>query len=253
MIDTHCHLTDPRLFSQLEAVLARAATAGVHRLITIGTNLDDDQAVLAVCENRPNLRCAIGIHPNYVTPEARDRVSLLRGLLHHPAVVALGEMGLDYHYDDVPRDLQRDIFQAQLVIAQEAGLPVVIHSRESADDTLAILADFPAIPAVFHCFTGTAEEARRIADRGYCIGFTGPVTFKKNDELRAIAAAVPDDQILVETDAPYLSPEPLRKQKTCEPAFVIHTAAVIAQQRNMTIEAFDALTTANAARLFRWP
>jgi TatD DNase family protein len=176
----------------------------------------------------------------------------LRGLQQHPAVVALGEMGLDYFHRDVPRDLQRELFEAQLAIASETGKPVVIHCREAVDDTLAVMAAFANVPAVFHCFTGTMEEARRIAARGYLIGFTGPVTFKKNDELRAIAATLPLEQIVVETDAPYLSPEPMRKQKTNEPALVVHTAAAIAKARGMSEDALAEATTANALRFFRW-
>ncbi len=252
MIDTHCHLTDPRLFAQLEQVLARARAAGVERMITIGTNIEDDQAAVRLCAGRDNLRCAVGIHPNAVTPEDRERVHLLRGIQQDPAVVALGEMGLDYHHDRTARTLQRELFEAQLAIAADLGRPVVIHCREAVDDTLAILSAFEQVPAVFHCFTGTADEAKRIADRGYLIGFTGPVTFRKNDALRAIAAQLPLDQILVETDAPYLSPEPVRKQKTNEPAFVMHTAAVVARERGMTLADFDAATTTSAKRFFRW-
>ncbi len=252
MIDTHCHLTDPRLYCQLEAVIQRAQQAGVDRMLTVGTTIEDAQAAIALCQRHNNVRCAIGIHPIHTEPEDQQRVQLLRGLLHQPAVLALGEMGLDYFHQEVPPDLQREVFQSQLAIAAEANLPVVIHSRLAIDDTLKVMEAFPTVAAVFHCFTGTTEEARRIAARGYLIGFTGPVTFKKNDELRAIAAAVPDEQILIETDAPYLSPEPLRKFKTCEPAFVARTAECIAAERGMSLDEFDRLTTANAERFFRW-
>lgn len=253
LIDTHCHLTDPRLFSQLPDVLARARQAGVTRIITIGTDLADDQVAIELCANHSDLRCAVGIHPNYVTPDDRHRVDELRQLIQPSVVLAVGEMGLDYHYDRAPRPLQQQLFQAQLAIAQQAGKPVVIHCRQAVDDTLAMLNEFPDVRAVFHCFTGTFAEAGRIADRGYLIGFTGPVTFKRNDELRAIAAAVPLDQLLVETDAPYLSPEPMRKHKTNEPAFVVHTAAMIAQQRNISLGQLGQATTANAQRFFAWP
>lgn len=252
MIDTHCHLTDPRLLEQLDDVLARAAAAGVSRMVTIGTDIEDDQQSIALASRYENVRCAIGIHPNYVTEADRERVHLLRGLQASPGVVALGEMGLDYHYDRAPRGLQKELFEAQLAIAAETARPVVIHCREAVDDTLAIMKAFPGIRAVFHCFTGRPDEARRIVDAGYLLGFTGPVTYKKNDELRAIALACPIDRMVVETDAPYLSPEPVRKQKTNEPSFVVHTAAVIAAEKQMSLGDFDAATTRNALDFYGW-
>jgi len=252
MIDTHCHLTDPRLFEQLDRVLARAAAAGVVRMVTIGTCIEDDQAAVALCAGRENVRCAVGIHPNYVTASSLGEVPLLRGLQAGPAVVALGEMGLDYFHQHAPRQLQAPVFEAQLQLATEFGRPVVIHSRESIDDCLAILRNHPAVPAVFHCFTGTPDEARQIIDAGYLLGFTGAVTYKKNDALREVAAFAPADRILVETDAPYLTPEPVRKQKTNEPALVMHTAAIVAAARNLSLAELDRLTTDNAARFFRW-
>ena len=183
MIDTHCHLTDPRLLVQLEDVLERAAQAGVGRMITIGTDLADDQAAIALCAGRSNLRCAVGIHPNYVTEPDRDRVGQLADLRRDASVVAIGETGLDYHYDRAPRELQQALFRAQLAIAADCGLPVVIHCREAVEDALAILREFRGVKGVFHCFTGTPDEAVAIVEAGYYIGFTGPVTFKKKRQL----------------------------------------------------------------------
>jgi TatD DNase family protein len=251
MIDTHCHLTDPRLGQQLDGVLQRAATAGVHRMITIGTGLEDSAEAAAVCRDRPSLRCAVGVHPNYSQDVTLDELPQLRGLAAHPSVVALGEMGLDYHYD-TPKAHQAAVFETQLQLAAELNKPVVIHCREAMDDCLAIMKQFPAIPADFHCFTGTPDEARRVLDAGYLIGLTGVVTFKNSPHLRDIARFIPADRLLVETDAPYLSPEPMRKQKVNEPAFVVHVAARIAQERNVSIEEIDRLTTENALRFFRW-
>lgn len=252
MIDTHCHLTDPRLFTQLDDVLARARTAGVDRMITIGTDLEDDQAAIAVCAGRGNIRCAVGIHPNHVSESDRDRVGELCELQRHPSVVAIGETGLDYHYDRAPRALQRALFEAQLAIANETGRAVVIHCRDAVDDAIAILGDFPGVRAVFHCFTGTPDEAGKIVEGGYFIGFTGPVTFKKNDGLREAARRVPVNRLLVETDAPYLSPEPMRKYKTNEPSFVVHTARVVAEVKGMSYADFEAQSIANAEELFNW-
>ena len=253
MIDTHCHLTDERLGSQLNDVLSRAAAAGVSHMITIGTDLDDAAACVAICRGLPNVRCAIGVHPNYSREVEVSELSRLRELQSDPGVVALGEMGLDYHYDDSPKAKQRQVFETQLQLAKELARPVVIHCREATDDCLAIMRGFPEVRAIYHCFTGSPDEARRILDAGYLLGFTGPVTYKKSDALRDVARFVPDDRFLVETDAPYLSPEPVRKQKVNEPSFVVHVADVIARERGRTRQEIDEMTTANARRFFGWP
>ena len=253
MIDTHCHLTDPRLGGQLPAVLARAAAAEVTRMVTIGTSIADSRDALALARRLPNVACAVGIHPNYTADAAPRDAEQLVDLLNDPAAVALGEIGLDYFHGRVDPTHQADLFAAQLKIADRLGKPVVIHSREAIDDTLAILADFPGVRAVFHCFTGTAAEAGRIVAAGYLIGFTGPITYKKNDELRNAARRVPADRLLIETDAPYLSPEPVRKVKVCEPAFVAHTAARLAEVRGISLDELDATTTANAERFYGLP
>ncbi|WP_428938246.1 TatD family hydrolase [Fontivita pretiosa] len=253
MIDSHCHLTDPRLLEQFEAVMSRAAVAGVSRMITIGTDPDDDAAAIELCRRRPDaLRCAIGIHPNYCHEVEESRIDELREMQRDPMVVALGEMGLDYHYDFADRARQRKFFQRQLDLAAELARPVVIHNRRATDDCLAILRDYPSVPALFHCFTGSLEEGERILERGYCLGFTGVVTFKKSDELREMARRTPADRLFMETDAPYLTPEPVRKQKINEPAMVMHTAMVLAQVRGMSIEQIDQITTDNVGRFFGW-
>jgi TatD DNase family protein len=252
MIDTHCHLTDPRLMEQLPAVLDRAAAAGVSKIVTIGTHPADWEAALAVTTGRPNIRCAVGAHPNHCHEIEFEELGKLREYAKSPSVAAIGEMGLDYHHKFANRDLQARYFRAQLEIARDANLPVVIHCREAVDDCLSILAAFPGVWAVFHCFTGTMAEAQRIWDAGYLTGFTGVVTFRNGQPLRDIAAAAPADQILVETDAPYLSPEPMRKQKINEPALVVHTAAALAAARKITLEELDKLTTENAMRFYRW-
>ena len=223
MFDTHCHLTDPRLLSQLDGVMERAAANGVQKMVSVATDLADSRASIDVCRARANVRCSAGVHPTYVGESADGDVERLRQLLGNPAVIALGEMGLDYFHDS-PRDRQRAFFIAQLVMAQETQLPVIIHCREAVDDTLAIMRDFHLLRAVFHCFTGTAAEAARIIDAGHWIGYTGVITFKKSDELRRAVVATPLDRLLVETDAPYLSPEPFRNQKVNEPSLVVHTA-----------------------------
>jgi TatD DNase family protein len=252
MIDTHCHLTDPRLAEQIHGVLQRAAAAGVRRMVTIGTDLDDAIRCIELCRALDNVRCAIGVHPNHAAEVPIEDLPRLRQLQFDPSVVALGEMGLDYHHQFTPRDRQRNVFEFQLDLAAELNRPIIIHSRESIDDCLAILRGFPTVRAVFHCFTGTADEARKILDAGCMLGFTGAATFKKSDEIRQAIAITPMDRLLIETDAPYLTPEPMRKQKTNEPAMVIHVASVVAQVKNLGVEEIDRITTANAAGFFGW-
>lgn len=252
MVDTHCHLTDERLGSQLDAVLSRARAANVTRFITIGTTLDDDAAAIALCRAHPDIRCAIGVHPNYSHEAQVADLPRLRDLQSDPSVVALGEMGLDYFHHYAPRTKQLQIFEPQLRLAVELNRPVVIHCREATDDCLAVMKQFPAVRAVFHCFTGSPAEARKILDAGYLLGFTGAITFKKNDALREAVALTPPDRMLIETDAPYLTPEPHRAQKTNEPAMVVHVAATVARVKGMTVEEVDRVTTEKSARFFGW-
>jgi TatD DNase family protein len=250
MIDSHCHLTDPRLLDQIDAVLERARAAGIHHIITIGTDPDDSADAISLCKMRPNLSCVVGIHPGYCHEVEESEIQKIASLQFDNAVVAIGETGLDYHYGKENVDRQRRFFEAQMDLARRMDKPAVIHSRESVDDCLAIMRDFPSVPAVFHCFTGTVEEGERILSAGYYLGFTGVVTFKNADPLRELARRMPADRILVETDGPYLSPEPMRKQKINEPALVIHTAAAVAAARGMGIDEIDQISTENAARLF---
>jgi len=252
MIDSHCHLTDPRLFEQLAAVIERARVAGVTRLVTIGTSPEDDRAAIELCKGRNNIRCAVGVHPNYCHEVEFSAVESLREMQKDASVVALGEMGLDYHHHFAERSRQKKFFEAQLQVANELNRPVIIHCREAINDTMAIMKAFPNVPAVFHCFTGTSEEAKKIIDAGYLLGLTGAVTFKRSDDLRNSASITPRDRLLVETDAPYLSPEPFRSQKVNEPSLVVHTAKVVAEQWKVSFEEFDAITTENTLRFYRW-
>jgi TatD DNase family protein len=252
MIDTHCHLTDERLFAQLGDVLARADSAGVSRVITVGTTPADAQAAIALCAGRTNVRCTVGIHPNHSHEVSPDDLPRLRELQADPSVVALGEMGLDYHWDFSPRERQLQFFELQLALAEEVARPVVIHCRNAVDDCLAVMRNFPSVGAVYHCFTGTPDEARRILDEGFLLGYTGAATFRKNDALREAVRLTPLDRLLVETDAPYMTPEPMRKQKVNEPALVVHVAEVVAREKGISYNQLDRLVMENAARFFGW-
>ena len=254
MIDSHCHLTDPRLFSQIEAVFSRATAAGVSAMVTIGTDLADARAAVALCRQYPDrLRCAIGVHPNHCQDAVAGDVDEIATLADDPNVVALGEMGLDYHHDYADRGRQRKFFEAQLGAAARLNKPVVIHCREAVDDALAVLGAFPMLRCVFHCFTGTSREAGAIVEANGMIGFTGPITYKKNDDLRRVVDATPLDRLLIETDAPYLSPEPVRQQKTCEPAFVKHTLATIAAVKGRTLAEVEAATIETTRAFYGLP
>jgi TatD DNase family protein len=252
MIDTHCHLTDTRLSSQLDFVLTRAKLAGVHRMITIGTDLEEDRKCVEVCRGRDQLRCAVGVHPSYVDEADFAELPQLREIQADPGVVAIGEIGLDYFRGKANKQRQIDFLQYQLKLATETNRAVVIHCREAVDDCLGVLADFPKLSMVFHCFTGTVAEARRILDAGYYLGFTGVITFKNSVELREAVQITPMDRLLIETDAPYLTPEPMRKQKINEPAMVKHVAAKVAEIKQVSMEIVDRVTTENAQRLFGW-
>ncbi len=263
MIDTHCHLSDSRLLDQLDTVLARATKAGVKRVVTIACEPADWIESTALAAKYPNVSCAVGMHPCYLpntgtprsdtpVPSREEADRLLTEHLKQTRVVAIGEIGLDRHWDKTEPTfkLQIQYFESQLQLATTLGKPVVLHTREAVDEALAILANFPKVRAVFHSFTGTPVEAKRIADRGYTIGFTGPVTYKKNDDLRRAARECPLDQLFVETDGPYLSPEPVRAQRINEPAFVMHIARCIAKEKGVSVEAFDEATTRNAHEFF---
>jgi len=253
LIDSHCHLDFPELASELDAVLSRARTAGVGLMVTISTRVQHFNALKAIVEAHDNVFCSVGTHPHNAAEEPDIMVEELVELARHPKVVAIGEAGLDYHYDHSPRDLQKKSFRTQIAAARETGLPLIIHARDADGDIARILEEETvrgAFPFVLHCFTGGADLARRGLALGGYISFSGVVTFKKADALRDIAIAVPFDRLLVETDAPYLAPEPFRG-KTNEPAFVAHTAARLAELRGVRDSAMARLTTENFFRLFK--
>ncbi|HVX86893.1 MAG TPA: TatD family hydrolase [Phycisphaerae bacterium] len=251
LIDTHCHLTYPGLAEDAGAVLARARAAGVERAITVGTDLDDHSRALAVTRAHAGVFAALGIHPHHAAETEEGYEAFLENRLKTESkVLAVGECGLDYHYDDSPKLLQRGVFLNQLEIARRVGLPVVLHVRDAHADALAMMRDFTELRFVVHCFTGAPAECEAWLALGAYIGITGIVTYKNAADVQASAKMVPGERLLVETDAPYLSPEPVRKVKTNEPAHVKHTAEFLAGLRGATFDELAAQTTANAARLF---
>jgi TatD DNase family protein len=253
LIDTHAHLTFPELESQVDAVVERSIAAGVTGWVTIGTDIDQIQKALSVAARFENMYAGIGFHPHYANDITDDNLTALADYAKNQKVVAIGEAGLDYHYDNAVPEKQQAIFRAQLEIAERLDLPVIAHTRDAFDDTMAILTEFaPKLKnVVVHCFSGTAEQARLILEKGFHISFTGIVTFKRSDELRDVAKMVPLDRMMVETDCPYISPEPVRNQRPCEPAMVIHTAKIIAQLHNLSLEDFAQEVTKTTRQFFQ--
>jgi len=252
LVDSHCHLDFPDFASELDAIVARAAQAGVGHMVTISTRVRRHDQVLAIAERFANVTCSVGTHPHHAHEELDITAADLVARAAHPKVVAIGEAGLDYHYDNSPRDAQEQGFRTHIAAARETQLPLVIHTREADEDCARILEDEMgkgAFPAVLHCYTGGAELARRAVALGCSIGFTGIVTFRNSEALRAIAAGVPADRFLVETDSPYLAPLPYRGKRN-EPAYVVEVAKVLAAVRGVSYEEICRQTTENFFRLF---
>lgn len=254
LVDSHCHLTDRRLFEQADEVIVRARDAGVTTLVTVGCGREDSDKAVELATRFDGVYAAVAIHPHDAKSFTADSLAWIERLQGQPKVVALGEIGLDYHYDFSPRDVQRVAFDAQLRLATRLAKPVIIHSREAVGESLEMItrarAEVGEIGGVFHSFTGTADEADAVLVAGFFISLSGIVTFRNSVELQAVARRIPADRLLVETDAPYLSPEPVRKQKVNEPANVAHTLRFIAGLRGVSAEELARQTTDNARRLF---
>ena len=255
LIDTHAHLTFAPLADDIEAVLDRSKVAGVTQWVTVGTDPEHNSKATDLTERFEGMYAAVGIHPHDAKIVTADVLAELRDAAQHPKVVAIGETGLDFHYNLSPPDQQRRAFAAQLKIATELNLPVVVHSREAFDETLDILErhGYGVRKVVIHCFSGSAEQAKEALGKGYYISFTGAVTFKNADKTRAAAAVTPIDRLMLETDCPYMSPEPMRKQKVNEPGLMVHTAARMAELKCMDHEAFARAITKTSRGFFDLP
>ena len=278
LIDTHCHLDFPEFAQDLDAVIKRAVAAGVDRIISIGTTLDSSRAAIELADRYPNVYATVGLHPTWIVENTPDFIDELKKLAQHPKVVAIGECGLDFYRlpdNDDKQDIvesafgsitlsgietelrseslkaaQAAAFEQQLELAGELGKPVVIHQRDSWNETLEVVKQY-SVKAVFHCFTGGLAELREVLALGHHVSFTGIATFKNAADIRAAAKTAALDKLMVETDAPYLAPVPHRG-KRCEPAFVRLTAEAIAKERGMNVDDFARATTANAERFFEF-
>ncbi len=252
LVDHHCHLDFPQLQDQLDDVLARARNADVRLMVSISTKIRQFEKLRNIVEAHPEIYCSVGTHPHYADTELDIPIEEIVRLSAHPKCVAIGEAGLDYHYDKAPRDAQAVGFRNHIAVARETGLPLVIHARDADEDTATILEDEMAkgaFTAVLHCFTAGRELAERGLALGLYVSFSGVITFKNSQELRDIARDVPLDRLLVETDSPYLAPVPFRG-KPNEPAYVAHTAKVLAEVKGVSSQDLAAQTTDNFFRLY---
>jgi TatD DNase family protein len=249
-------LDDEQFDAVREDVVQRALDAGVSAIVTVGTTAASSEASVALARSYRSVFAAVGIQPNYASQAAAGDWDWIVGLVDDPLVVALGETGLDRYWDFAPLAVQQDYFDRHLRLAQARDLPVVIHMRDCAEDVLSMLREARQrgpLRGVMHSFTGDAETARQCVEAGLHISFAGMVTFKKSQALRDVAGTIPDDRILIETDSPYLAPEPKRGRQPNEPAWLVHTATCLAEVRGLDLAQFGSLTTTNAAGLFRFP
>jgi TatD DNase family protein len=252
LVDSHCHLDFPDFAVERGEVLARARRAGIGTFLTICTKVSEFNAVRAIAESADDVWCSVGIHPHEAANETATDAATLCALARHPKVVGIGECGLDFYYEHSPRERQAEVFRAHAAASRESGLPLIVHTRDADAETAAILtkeAGKGPLTGVIHCFTSGPQLAEKAIDLGFYLSFSGILTFKKAEELRAIARAAPLDRILVETDAPYLAPVPMRGKRN-EPSFVVHTASLLAELRGVAPAELAERTTANFFRLF---
>jgi len=262
MIDTHAHLDDEHFSGDLDAVIARAAEVGVEAILTVGISLETSRTAIEIAERFPSVYAAVGIHPNCAADAKDDDWDQIVAMVEHPKVVAVGETGLDLYWDDTPFDVQLDYLARHISLARGHDLPVLVHSRDCNDQTVEALqkavsenaASAKPLRGLIHAFSGSQQMADACLELGFSISFAGMASYtnKKFIALREVVATVPADRILLETDAPYLVPHPLRgKQKRNESSLMVHTARSLAELRGISLEEFDAQTTANARQLFR--
>ena len=251
MIDTHTHLNDRKFDADLGEVLYRALTDGVERMVVCGYDMPSSRRAVEIAEQYESVYATVGVHPHDAKTFSEEHLRELRELSGAGKVIAIGEIGLDYHYDFSPRADQMAAFEKQVGFAREVGLPVVVHSREAHAETVAVMKAAEVVQGcVFHCFSGDTGDAREVLDMGFYIGVDGPVTYSKSDKLREVVRACPSDRLLIETDCPYLTPAPYRGKRN-EPAYVRFVCDEIARIRGMTARELDEITSANARRLFR--
>lgn len=249
LFDTHAHLLSERFDEDRAALIARLPTLGIEGVIEVGTTIEDSRKAAGLAASVDYIYAAVGVHPHEAKDAAGDYLELLEELTANPKVVAIGEIGLDYHYDFSPRPVQKKVFAAQLALANRLGLPVAIHMREATQDTLEILREHPGITGVMHCFSGSPETAQILVDMGLCVSFTGSVTFNNARKTVEAAAVVPINRIMAETDCPYLSPEPMRGRRN-DPSNVRHVLQKLADIKGVSFENMCDINIENAKGLY---
>ena len=252
LFDTHAHLDDAAFDADRAALLAALPGAGLSFVMNPGCSLASSRAAVALAEQYPYVYAAVGSHPDAADEVNDETIQAYRALAKHPRVLAIGEIGLDYHYEDIPRAIQQQAFRTQLALAAELDLPVIVHDREAHADCLAIIGEYPTVRGVFHCFSGSAEMAKELVAKGWYIGFTGVLTFKNARRAVEAAAAIPMDRIVLETDCPYMAPEPHRGRRN-DPRNLPYMAQKLAEIKGIPPDQAAAQTLANGKRLYRLP
>ena len=253
LFDTHAHLNDPAFDPDREALMESFAASGVGLVMNAGCSLESSRDIVAMADQYPWLYASVGSHPdsaNEVNEEVLEEYRKLCKL--SPKVKAIGEIGLDYYYEDIPRDIQQQAFRMQMALAQELDLPVIVHERDAHNDGLAIVKEFPKVKGVFHCYSGSAEMARQLVNLGWYIGFTGVLTFKNARKAVETAQSIPLDRIVLETDCPFMAPEPFRGKRN-HPGYLYRMAEKLAEIRGISVEEVHAATFENGKRLYRIP
>ncbi len=250
LFDTHAHLNDPAFDPDREELMAGLADKGIGLVMNAGCSLESSRDIIRMAEQYPWLYASVGSHPDSADEVNETVIEEYRALCHHEKVKAIGEIGLDYYYEDIPREIQKQAFRMQMELAKEVGLPVIIHEREAHDDGMRIVKEFPTVKGVFHCYSGSAEMARQLVNMGWYIGFTGVLTFKNARKAVETAASIPLDRIVLETDCPFMTPEPYRGKRN-DPGYLPKMAEKLAEIRGLSVEEAIQITTENAKRLYR--
>ena len=250
LFDTHAHMDDTAFDQDRAGLLASLKDAGVGLVMNPGCSLRSSRNVVALAEAYPWIYAAVGSHPDVADEVNEEVIEEYRTLCKHEKVKAIGEIGLDYHYEDIPRDVQKRAFRMQMELARELGLPVIVHEREAHEDGMSILREFPTVKGVFHCYSGSAEMARQLVDLGWYIGFTGVLTFKNARKAVETATSIPLERIVLETDCPYMAPVPFRGKRN-HPGYLYRMAETLAQLRGISLEEVHRITTENGKRLYR--
>ncbi len=250
LFDTHAHMDDRAFDADRDELICGLPEKGVALVMNPGCSLESSKNAIALAEKYPFVYAAVGSHPDAADEVTEDVIDTYRTLCRHEKVKAIGEIGIDYHYEDIPRDLQKKAFRMQMALAREVNLPVIVHERDAHEDGLAIVKEFPQVKGVFHCFSGSAELARQLVDLGWYIGFTGVLTFKNARRAIEAVQAIPLERILLETDCPYMAPEPFRGRRN-DPGYLFRMAEKLAQIKGLSLEEIQNITAENGKRLYR--